>query len=299
MSPDPQLLQLQRRFLAALREPVYGASRELTALPARAGAVSATALALADEAIQSTPQLDARERLELYHRQYWFRILDSLAEDFPHLRRLLGETVFWRLLETYLELVPSRSHTLRHLGCGLADFIRINPGLAGGHPVPAAELAQLEYAWCEIFEQADWPTVAAEDLAAVKLAWQPTLRVFHFHTPLQDIWRQAETETIPAAWLELPPGPPGYGLAIYRHRGRQWLDRLSVAEMGLLQAIRRTGSLVMALEDCPAAADEVSDWFLKWTRLGWLAHPPKSQPLAVTATPDRPQIIKITQLVSS
>jgi hypothetical protein len=56
------------------------------------------------------------ERLELYHRQYWYRLLDSIEEDFPALRLLLGRAPFWRLVEEYLLAAPPTSFTLRHLG---------------------------------------------------------------------------------------------------------------------------------------------------------------------------------------
>jgi Putative DNA-binding domain len=273
---DTDLLALQRNFMAAIREPIYGGSRQLSSLPPRTGEVSPKFAALADGQIRSTPSLEARERLELYHRQYWFRLLDSIAEDFPVLKRLLGETSFWRLIEAYLEFVPSRSYTLRHLGQGLADFIRLNPGLAGGYPVHAAELAQLEYTLCDIFEAAALPPVPAENLAHVRLGLQPHLRLFIFHTPVDALWRLEDDAEIPAELLASPAGQPGYPVAVFRHQGRLKVHRLPAKAFSVLQAIQQTGSLAQALEPLEftdAGVPEVSDWFQQWTELGWLCEP--------------------------
>ena len=279
MSPDDKnLLSLQRNFMAAIREPVFSDSRELTALPARDGGVSPEFIALAENEIVSTPNLDARERLELYHRQYWFRLLDSIDEDFPALKRLLGQEKFWRLIEAYLELVPSRSYTLRHLGSGLADFLRVNPGLAGGHPVHTAELARLEYALCETFEQPKRPAVAPEKLAETKLALQPHLSLFAFHTPVDDIWRLDDEATIPAELLAPPAGEAKFHVAVFRHDARQIVRRIEAKEFSLLQAIAMTGSLTAALDASDASPEEVSVWFQNWTGFGWLCereHPGK------------------------
>ena len=270
MSLEKNLLSLQRNFLSALREPIYGDSRELTSLPARVGEVSPEFLALAEREINATPNLAARERLELYHRQYWFRLLDSMDEDFPVLKRLLGAEKFWRLIEAYLELVPSRSFTLRHLGSGLADFLKINPGLAGGHPVHAAELARIEYALCEIFEQPRRPAVLPENLAETALALQPHLRLFAFHTPADAIWRLGDDVDLPAELLAPPASETRFHTAIFRHLARQMVHRIELKEFRLLQAIAATGSLAEAFDVSTATPEEVSEWFKKWTEYGWL-----------------------------
>jgi len=42
--------------------------------------------------IKPNDRLTSFERLEIYNRQYWFRVLGGLAEDFPGLRAVLGST---------------------------------------------------------------------------------------------------------------------------------------------------------------------------------------------------------------
>jgi len=294
MSPDNKsLLSLQRNFMAAIREPVFGDSRELTALPPRAGEVSPEFFAQAENEIISTPNLEARERLELYHRQYWFRLLDSMDEDFPALKRLLGKENFWRLIEAYLELVPSRSYTLRHLGSGLADFLRVNPGLAGGHPVHAAELARLEYALCETFEQPKRPAVAPEKLAETKLAMQPHLRLFAFHAPVDDIWRLDDEAAIPAELLAPPAGEAKFHVAVFRHDAQQSVRHIEAKEFSLLQAIATTGSLATAFDVSDATPEEVSAWFQSWTRFGWLCEREQPGKIEITESANNQKPVNI------
>ena len=63
-----------------------------------------------NELIKPNDWLTSLERLEIYSRSYWFRILDGLYEDFPGLAAVLGQRAFHRLARAYL---PSarRSHT--------------------------------------------------------------------------------------------------------------------------------------------------------------------------------------------
>ena len=279
--------------MSAIREPVFGDSRELTALPPRDGEVTAGFCALAENEIVSTPNLEARERLELYHRQYWFRLLDSIDEDFPALKRLLGKENFWRLIEAYLELVPSRSFTLRHLGSGLADFLRVNPGLAGGYPVHAAELARLEYALCETFEQPKRPAIAPEKIAETRLALQPHLRLFAFHTPVDEIWRLDDEVAIPVELLAPPAGEAKFHVAIFRHAARQIIRRIEAKEFSLLQAIAATGSLAAAFDASDATPEEVSAWFQSWTGFGWLCERERSGKIEIIESASNQKLVNI------
>ena len=86
--------------------------------------------AMADVAasfIAPNSRLSAFERLEIYNRQYWLRVLGSLAEDFTALRALLGAERFQALSIAYLSAHPSRSFTLRNLGAKLVDWLMFLP----------------------------------------------------------------------------------------------------------------------------------------------------------------------------
>ena len=57
---------------------------------------------VADAFIKPNDRLTSFERLEIYNRQYWFRIIDCFYDDYPGLRAVLGERKFSQLCRAYL-----------------------------------------------------------------------------------------------------------------------------------------------------------------------------------------------------
>src|SRR6202023_478741 len=105
-----------RRMAHAILQPLTGSDRIAPKTDA--------------EFIKPNDRLSASERLEIYSRSYWFRVLDSLRDDFPGLRAVLGQRAFHRLSRAYLADCPSQSFTLRNLGMRLEDWLRCNPQYA-------------------------------------------------------------------------------------------------------------------------------------------------------------------------
>ena len=87
--------------------------------------------------IKPNDRLTSFDRLEIYNRVYWFRVLDCLYDDYPGLRAVLGERKFMKLITAYLAKYPSASFTLRNLGSRLEKFLREEPRWVA----PRAELA--------------------------------------------------------------------------------------------------------------------------------------------------------------
>jgi hypothetical protein len=274
MPRDLNLLALQREFMRALREPMRGASRIPTPLARQPGKTSQRFGRAAKKWITPSARLKPVERLELYHRQYWYRLLDSLAEDFPALRLLLGERRFWKLIEAYLTATPSRSYTLRHLGGRLSAFLKKNAKLAGPYPVHAAELAKLEYTVCENFEAAEYQPVAATELAATKLALQPHLQLFAFATPVEKLWR-CQMRGKPIAKSLLAKSRQRHHVAVFRLHFSTRVEGIEPEAFSLLTAIAKTGSLEKAFKRAALKPDavtpaKVQSWFQLWTERGWL-----------------------------
>ena len=116
------LLELQRRVAAIVMQPLT--SQDGMRRKTREGrSMKAEAEAL----IKPNQVLSSFERLEIYNRQYWFRVLSCFAEDFPGLRSIIGSGKFERLMRTYLTDCPSLSFTLRNLGSRLEAWLRSNP----------------------------------------------------------------------------------------------------------------------------------------------------------------------------
>src|SRR5579863_8504232 len=74
--------------------------------------------------IAPNDRLTSHERLQIYARSYWYRILDSLYEDFPGVRAIIGDEAFHKISRAYLAAHPSQSFTLRNLGEALEAWLR-------------------------------------------------------------------------------------------------------------------------------------------------------------------------------
>lgn len=149
--------------------------------------------------IKPNDRLTSFERLEIYNRQYWFRVLGGLAEDFPGLRAILGDRPFEDMCRAYLIECPSRSFTLRNLGARLESWLQRNPRWIRGNPQLALDMVRLEWADIEAFDSAAEPVLKAEELAGApggfRLRLQPYVQLLTLHYPVDDlVLRLKETE---------------------------------------------------------------------------------------------------------
>jgi len=90
--------------------------------------------AVAAQIAKPNDRLTSFERLEIYNRMYWFRVLDSLFDDCPGLRAVLGDKKFIVLAEAYLVKYPSASFTLRNLRAGWRSSSRHSRATRGPTP---------------------------------------------------------------------------------------------------------------------------------------------------------------------
>jgi hypothetical protein len=112
------LAELQSRVASALMSPLTGAD----SMAPRTGGGKKMRTEV-NELIKPNDRLTSLERLEIYSRSYWFRILDGLLDDFPGLAAVLGQRAFHRLARAYLTECPSQSYTMRNLGSRLPAWL--------------------------------------------------------------------------------------------------------------------------------------------------------------------------------
>ncbi len=139
---------------------------------------------LVEGIVRGSSRLPARERLELYSRDYHLRLLDCLRSSHPALRELLGDELFDAFALDYLRACPSHSYTLGQLGAGFAEHLdRTRPADAEWATL-IVELACVERAFAEIY---DGPGVEGERiLTPDALAREPAAW-----------WLQARLEPVP------------------------------------------------------------------------------------------------------
>jgi Putative DNA-binding domain len=285
------LLTLQRQVARAVMTPLSPSERMRRFAPN-----GRPMSAVANQIIKRNDRLTSFERLEIYNRQYWFRVLDAFSDDFPGLRAILGDRRFDALAKRYLTDCPSRSFTMRDLGSRLEAWLRKHPRYASGRLQLALDMVRLEWAEIEAFDGAyETPATAAfltgADPAKLRLRFQPYIRLLDLRYPVDDlllaIKHDASTNVASNAMEErqkrkkvsavarLKPSP--VYLVIHRVDTSVYLRRLDREEFTILTALHQGRTLERAIvagfrsSKIPMAqrAPNVAACFQNWSSLGW------------------------------
>ena len=290
------LEQLQREVFDVIRQPLTASERmrERT-LDGR------STKEIVEKIIKPNDRLTSVERLEIYNRVYWFRILSALAEDFPGLRAVIGQRNFDKLLVAYLTELPSESFTLRNLGSRLEEWLRKNPKFSPKVERLALDMVRLEWADIDVFDSASLPKLTEHDLQNLGedpvLHLQPHLRLLDLAYPVDELLlavrRQnegAEADTDTASnivmmehvakpkrkRLPLPKRKRVY-LAVHRQEDEVYFKRLQPEAFALLVALQQGKPLADAIaasvnwtsQKVEYITVRLHDWFANWASLGW------------------------------
>jgi hypothetical protein len=290
-----QLKQLQDVMAKALFRPLTSDDRmQPTWIDGRAMGEVASSF------IKPNDRLSSFERLEIYNRVYWFRVLDCLYDDYPGLRAVLGEQRFMKLITAYLAKYPSASFTLRNLGSRLAQFMREEPEWAG--PVRAVALDMVRFEWAQViaFDDEAKPSITPDDILeskpeTLRLGLQPYLSLLELNFAVDefliavkksdaDVLRGEASniiEAMPKASGKKkriqPPKRKRVHLAVHRFDNTLYYKRLEPEAFGILGALQ-TGATVA--EACAIGLStskrkgidwsaRINDWFNDWSSLGW------------------------------
>ncbi len=151
------------------------------------------------EVILPSRMLTAAERVDVYHGMYLLRMHDALEYDYPGLAHFLGPERFRELVRDYVQVHPSRSHTLNRLGDHMPEFVR-----TARVPKPdfCHELARLELAVTEAFDAPETPPLNEAQIAALpEAAWEharlrpiAALRLLALRYPVNDYLQSVRDE---------------------------------------------------------------------------------------------------------
>jgi hypothetical protein len=291
-----KLLTLQRAVARAVMQPLTPSERMQRKAPG-GGRMSAYAARF----IKPNDRLTSFERLEIYNRQYWFRVLGSLAEDFPGLRAVLGRQRFESMCKDYLTECPSHSFTLRNLGAHLETWLRQNPNWLRDRRVLALDMVRLEWADIEAFDGQAKPPLRAEDLrepevANLQLGIQPYVQLLELHYPVDDLLLEVkhgdDTPDVASNAVQerrkrskvravAKLAPAQIFLAVHRLDFSVYFRRIQPEEFALLNALRSGKTIERAIElafpksSVPVAdrAAFVQHSFHTWATLGWFCRP--------------------------
>lgn len=289
------LEELQRTMAAAVMQPLTS-EEEMQSSDTTGRWDGRSMSEVAGEFIAPNSRLTAFERLEIYNRQYWFRLQSAFHEDFPGLRAVVGAERFESLMNAYLSAHPSHSFTLRNLGSKLLDWLANNPQYAGRRQTLALDVVRVEWACVEAFDNAEFPPLTVEAVSTIgaesRLGLQPHVRLLALSYPADDLVldmhqhekrESSEAGTRHESDTEEPYTPlrlrkHATWVAVHRSDLSLYYRRLTRAEYLTLCALRDGLTLQQALEAGFAGSrlvigtqlNLVRSWFTNWSQLGWL-----------------------------
>ena len=227
------------------------------------------------EVVLPSHSMSSLERIGVYHGMYLMRMEEALETDYPVIRYHLGDHQFSHLVRDYVQRYPSTSYTLNRLGDHLPQFLLDEPDW----PQAAFlhDLARLELAMTEVFDEEESPVLSGEELAAVPPeAWEharlrpiEAFRLLHLrysvvpHLEAYHRDRPSPSQRRRATWI-----------AVYRRDYSVLRLELSRAEYELLRALTVGVPLGEALATAGASQksarkqDRVFRWFRTWIAEG-------------------------------
>ena len=246
--------------------------------------------------IQPNSRLTSVERLEIYSRSYWYRLIDSMYEDFPGLRAIVGPRAFDKIVRAYLADRPSRSFTLRDLGSQLHAWLARHKSFTGNKAAVALDMIALEWAHIEAWDSPELRILGPEDLLELgpdlRFGVQPHIGLLDLRYPVDDLRIQAasnQEEHETASNVALKPKarrnlgvarlkPRRIFVAVHRMDDSVYYRRLEQDEFRILQLLRAGKSvgraLAIVVKETRLAPEELQKnlqkWFAAWAELGWL-----------------------------
>lgn len=291
----PSLHQIQCRMGQAIMRPLAEDGMQKTWLD------DAGMHDFAAEFIKPNKNMSSFERLEIYNKQYWFRLLDSLQEDFPGLNAILGDERFEALCVAYLTAYPSRSYSLNHLGAGLARFIRDNPEFT--HPCSSMAYQATSMEWAEIVAyDADAKTPLAQkslknaDPEKIVLRLQPHITILELDYAIDNFLLQLNKSTDKSVESNAfiirkkkdikitRPRRQHIFVAVHRLNNTVYYKRLNRDQYFLLRSFSEGKSIAQACRDlvdrldkknsaeATTLARKLNEYFATWMELNWFCN---------------------------
>jgi len=289
------LVTLQRAVARAVMQPLTPSERMQRTAPG-GGRMSAYAARY----IKPNDCLTSFERFEIYNRQYWFRVLDCLYDDYPGLRAVVGERKFLKLARAYLARYPSDSYTLRDLGNRLEQFLREEPDWSDPHRELALDMVRFEWAQVVAFDGPGKAPITHDDIldspaSKLKLGLQPYLGLLELNFEVDDFLvaikkrdsdalRGEASNAMNAApkargrrqRVRLPKRSKVY-LAVHRYDHMLYYKRLDPDAFAILQLLGRGFTVEEACVEAVSKSSrteidwpvQIKEWFDVWSALGW------------------------------
>lgn len=254
--PAPGLADIQKRFWDLIAAP-EGARKGQGDLEA-AGVLPE---GFVDAVFVGDDRRSAIDRVDVYANMYFFRLKDAIREDFPKVALLAGEAAWHDLMTDYVLAHPPVSWSMRYAGQHLPAFLAAHP-LSEGRPW-LADLARLEWARADAFQQRDEPVLPLEALSAIdpeawgELAFRTAgcVTLLEAGSRVGKLWEELEEAAEPSPGAEPEPGREV--LLVFREGLEVFHEELTGAEARAIAALVDGRAFAEVCER--AAGEDTSD----------------------------------------
>ncbi len=205
-----------------------------------------------EQLLEPSSRLSGTQRLAIYQRSYYLRLLKCMREQFPALCHALGEELFNDFAYQYLQALPSVSYTLYELGRRFPGYLEANRPDAG-QPDEQREswvdfmvdLARYEF---QLFAMFDAPghegkPFASVDTADNRLLLQPCFALGNYRFPVAWYYHEVRKRN-DAGFPHLERSP----VALVRKDYLTHTFPLSIPEYTFLLALEANQNIETALE---------------------------------------------------
>lgn len=155
------------------------------------------------ERIESTPDTSAQQRLDIYASGYRLRLKEAISTDYERLHFYLGDDLFYRLVDCYIDKYNSSHPSLRYYSQHMLELIQQTQPFSD---IPEVfEIATIEQAFNDSFDAANCSTISNDQLAEIDAEAWPSLRL-QFHSSVRllsfeynsfPIWKALSVEQTP------------------------------------------------------------------------------------------------------
>ncbi len=236
----------------------------------------------AAEFVSSGPNLTADQKMEIYNRQYWWRLISILHENFPGLTRLFGYEDFNRSIAVpFLVEHPPKHWSLSKLGDTLENWLLMR--YTAADKLLVSHMAALDFAYQSVFFAPTPVLLAVEmDLISTPLTLQGHVKLFKLPFDLFSFRSSLIKEDV-EFWIEsdFPTLSKGrdYFFVLYRDRDNLLSYReIQEGQWALLEGISRGLTLQESCDCLEEAGGEganearsfLAQWIQEWIHRNWL-----------------------------
>ena len=236
--------------------------------------------------IQPSRQMTSHDRLQIYQRAYFSRLIECMRVQYPSVHRALGDETFDAMAFGYLVQSPSQSHTLATLGHAFPAFlVAMRPPAEDEAKLDFADflidLANVEWAYGEVFHGSgpeveeslssrELSDLSPDEFADSHLIPHESLRLMKFRFPVHEYVTAVRNDADPLT----PEARDGY-LVIHRREYVVRRSEITREQFILLSSItqgKTVGDALRALWEASPGKGQpltqsVREWFQDWSRM--------------------------------